>query len=81
MTGFRVNPHGFNIEFENGYSVSVQFGPGNYCSNRAQTSRPCDSCHSAEVLIFDPAGNPYGKESGWTSADKAAKLIAKAANL
>jgi len=25
---------GFHIEFENGYSVSVQFGGGNYCKNR-----------------------------------------------
>jgi len=25
---------GFHVEFENGYSVSVQFGGGNYCENR-----------------------------------------------
>ena len=25
--------HGFHITFENGYTVSVQFGPGNYCDN------------------------------------------------
>ena len=25
---------GFQISFKNGYSVSVQFGGGNYCSNR-----------------------------------------------
>jgi hypothetical protein len=25
---------GFQISFNNGYSVSVQFGGGNYCSNR-----------------------------------------------
>ncbi len=24
---------GFHITFENGYTVSVQFGPGNYCDN------------------------------------------------
>lgn len=24
---------GFHIEFENGFVVSVQFGPGNYCDN------------------------------------------------
>ena len=24
---------GFHIKFENGYTVSVQFGPGNYCDN------------------------------------------------
>ena len=25
--------HGFHITFENGWTVSVQFGPGNYCDN------------------------------------------------
>jgi hypothetical protein len=24
---------GFHITFKNGYTVSVQFGPGNYCDN------------------------------------------------
>ncbi len=24
---------GFHLTFENGYTVSVQFGPGNYCDN------------------------------------------------
>lgn len=24
---------GFHVTFENGYTVSVQFGPGNYCGN------------------------------------------------
>ena len=24
---------GFHMTFENGYTVSVQFGPGNYCDN------------------------------------------------
>jgi hypothetical protein len=24
---------GFHITFQNGYAVSVQFGPGNYCDN------------------------------------------------
>ena len=24
---------GFHITFDNGYTVSVQFGPGNYCEN------------------------------------------------
>lgn len=25
---------GFHVVFENGWTVSVQFGPGNYCENR-----------------------------------------------
>jgi len=31
---FRINDNkGFQIKLENGYMVSVQFGPGNYGSN------------------------------------------------
>jgi hypothetical protein len=31
---FRINDNkGFSITFDNGYTVSVQFGPGNYSSN------------------------------------------------
>jgi len=31
---FRITgSKGFHITFENGYTVSVQFGPGNYCDN------------------------------------------------
>ena len=31
---FRINDNkGFQITFDNGYTVSVQFGPGNYSSN------------------------------------------------
>ena len=33
-TGFYItHGHGFHIVFENGYTVSVQFGPGNYCDH------------------------------------------------
>lgn len=28
-----TNGKGFHISFENGWTVSVQFGPGNYCDN------------------------------------------------
>ncbi len=35
---FRITDNkGFQITFDNGYTVSVQFGPGNYGSNRAET--------------------------------------------
>lgn len=28
---------GFQITFDNGWTVSVQFGPGNYCENRNES--------------------------------------------
>lgn len=34
MTGFRItSKKGFHITFPNRLTVSVQFGPGNYCDN------------------------------------------------
>ena len=34
MPGFKVTgANGFHITFENEWTVSVQFGPGNYCDN------------------------------------------------
>lgn len=34
MAGFKISKNkGFHITFENGNTVSVQFGYGNYCSN------------------------------------------------
>jgi hypothetical protein len=33
--GFRIsNGKGFTITFDNGLTLSTQFGPGNYCENR-----------------------------------------------
>ena len=31
---FHRTPSGFMLDFPNGWTASVQFGPGNYCSNR-----------------------------------------------
>ena len=34
IPGFKItDKKGFHITFENGWTVSVQFGPGNYCEN------------------------------------------------
>jgi len=49
---------GFQLGFENGYTISVQFGTNNYCSNRSfddkkwtETNMPNKS-DNAEVAIF-----------------------------
>ena len=31
---FKNTPHGFHMEFPNGWTLSVQWGPGNYCETR-----------------------------------------------
>lgn len=58
---FRINDNkGFQIKFDNGYMVSVQFGPGNYSSNYSlgfeEMGRPMIAA-SAETALIDPEGN------------------------
>lgn len=57
---------GFHITFPNGWTVSVQFGPGNYCENNDadfKLPKASDSWRSkdAEVWCFN-GDNHYPKE-------------------
>ena len=70
---------GFHMKFDNGFSVSVQWGSGNYCSNRASSVRsgaPVPASTTAEVAAFDPTGNIIplsegdGFVMGWMSPDR-----------
>ena len=61
MTGFKTTSrNGFHITFENGWTVSVQFGNGNYCDNynHDMMSRdPVPPSANAEVAAWpDRAG-------------------------
>jgi hypothetical protein len=56
---------GFQITFANGFGVSVQWGPGNYCGNRdgsftkwltTPAGESCVESTTAEVAILTPAG-------------------------
>jgi hypothetical protein len=58
---FNINSEkGFQITFENGWTVSVQFGPGNYCHNQDHEMGPTKlnydkakpDCPNAEVAAF-----------------------------
>ena len=62
---FRINDNkGFSVTFDNGYTVSVQFGPGNYGSDYQlgfdSYGKPMTS-DTAETALLDPDGNfvPY----------------------
>lgn len=67
--GFRITRgEGFQITFENGWTVSVQFGYGNYCSRKSFLSLAnfCErkylhevntECSDAEVAVIDPQNN------------------------
>lgn len=61
--GFRITDgKGFSIAFDNGYSVSVQFGPGNYADNYdAEIRSDNEVCGkrgsmTAECAVIDPEG-------------------------
>ena len=58
---FRISQgKGFSIEFANGYRVSVQFGPGNYCEHYdrdiGQDEIACgkEGSADAECAVFAP---------------------------
>jgi len=53
-----TNSKGFHITFDNGYTVSVQFGAGNYCDNygNGKYKDPADPSATAEVGAWDKNG-------------------------
>jgi hypothetical protein len=83
---------GFRIKFENGATLSVQFGPGNYCNHQrnADYKAPSGSfqweCENAEVAILLPDDKFYRISEhddviGWQTAEDVAKWIEVARNL
>ena len=58
---------GFHITFENGWTVSVQFGRGNYCDNRNISSMaPVPASRTAEVAAWDSNVKMFEFEDGNT---------------
>lgn len=77
---------GFQIEFENGWTVSVQFGGGSYCSNRddgisdeAWAESGKKGSTTAEIAAWDKNNNWHKFEhdnvEGWVTPDKVAEFI------
>lgn len=80
---------GFQMEFKNGYEISIQFGNGNYCDNNLkENSNYITTCNNAEVAIFYKNKN-VTKEVlcsdydfvSYVDADKVAELINVVKNL
>lgn len=75
---------GFQMNFDNGWTVSVQFGHGNYCNNREFFWTDSDTpskCDNAEIAAWDNKGNwwDFGggvHVKGWVSPDQIAVFIA-----
>ena len=81
---------GFHITFDNGYTVSVQFGPGNYSDNYDLSimdyiGKPVPPSFTAETALIDPSGNfvEYDGDQvqGRQTAEDVLKLMNYAAGL
>jgi len=89
MTKFKsTNNKGFQMTFENGWTISVQFGWMNYCDNQNhpdgyQFSEKNDIVESsdAEIAIWDNNGQwynfNYDTVKGYCSANEVAEWISK----
>jgi len=76
---------GFQMTFENGWTVSVQFGYGNYCENKMRDIIGKEStvgeykCNDAEFAAWDKDGNWYDFGSdevkGWCTTNEVASFI------
>ena len=74
------NFSGIRMTFDNGNTISIQWGIKNYSSARFE-GVPTSKCTSAEVAIFDKNDNwaqideTEGMVKGWVGSDEIAKLI------
>ena len=78
---------GYQMTFQNGITISVQFGTGNYCDRRNSaydrltddTASAIVESKSAEIAIWDKNGTwfdfGHDKVKGWVSADEVAKWM------
>lgn len=73
---------GFQMTFANGNTISVQFGKGNYCSNRNESN---STSQTAEIAIWNSANVDYIFDGGnivkgWCDTNEIAKWFDFAAN-
>ena len=86
MSFIATQNKGFRMEFDNGFSISVQWGIENYCEKKSfntdidPTKERIWESTSAEIAVFDDEGIvPVGGDDqviGWLSPDEVAKYIA-----
>jgi len=75
---------GVQMTFKNGYTISIQFGFGNYCENKFCGKSESKDC---EIAVFDSEDNFVQIEGmtddvvGYCSIDEVADYIYKVKNL
>ena len=74
LYGFRITgKRGFHVGFENGYVVSVQFGPGNYADNydmeigREDEEAGKIGSTTAECAVWKPDGEMVQPFDRWNN--------------
>ncbi len=83
MTFTIYRSKGFHISFPNGWTISVQFGIGNYCGDYPYDERDYNtprrseywSSPNAEVAFWYLSNDIVGDPKGWQSATSVAELI------
>ena len=85
--GFQNTDTGFHLTFENGYTISVQWGRMNYCHARGDSDNlykdldnSADYSRTAEIAAWNPEGkfmhlSEYDDVVGWLSSDEVAQYI------
>ena len=93
---FHRTPSGFMLDFPNGWTASVQFGPGNYCTNRDNTRNPFSDhvqfieSNTAEIAAWVTEGDRVyrdwykfedGEEvKGWQNIDSVMEFLNMVSN-
>ena len=80
--------HGFQITFQNGLTISVQYGKGNYCSRKdlngidfnEDLRTPIIESQTAEIMVWDESGeavwlDQHDEVLGYLSTDDVANMI------
>ena len=86
MSFIATQNKGFGMTFDNGFTISVQWGTGNYCEKKnlgadmeVEMKTPRWESKTAEIAVFNDEGIiPVGDSDeiiGWCSADEVAKVI------
>lgn len=81
MGNFKTtDANGFHMTFENGYTVSVQWNPGNYVYDRSGKHGDHRESRSAEVAAWDASGKWFklGENDavvGWQSPEDVVRIM------
>ena len=70
---------GFAMEFDNGYSISVQWHGSAYCGNK-HTQFPSNECKTAEMMVTNSNGVDQ-EPIGWSSPDAVVAKMAEIASI